>query len=141
MAAGTEAAAPYSWHIPEKPAAKDNGQLSINYGLLWGMVDSYFGLLGIPGTGFLPLEAPSFFMGSLRQDGSRGKGALPSAQRLLHQSAQERGVLRLHPSCGLCGQGLVLLELPQGKTPDQLYCVTSCCHVVVVSTLTVPSLR
>ena len=33
----------------KNPVANNNGLLSINYGLLWGMVACYFGLLGFPG--------------------------------------------------------------------------------------------
>ena len=32
--------------------ASNDGLLSINYGLLWGIVACYFGLLGVPGGGF-----------------------------------------------------------------------------------------
>ena len=35
--------------IPGKPVACNHGLLSVNYGLLWGIVASYFGLLGVPG--------------------------------------------------------------------------------------------
>ena len=31
----------------------NNGLLSINYRLLWGIVAHYFGLLGVPGKGSL----------------------------------------------------------------------------------------
>ena len=36
--------------IPGKPVAYNYGLFSVNYGLLWGIVAYYFGLLGVPGT-------------------------------------------------------------------------------------------
>ena len=38
-------------NLPGKPVAYNYGLLSINYGLLWGIVASFFGLLGVPGKG------------------------------------------------------------------------------------------
>ena len=37
------------YYVPGKPVACNNGLLSINYGLLLGIVACYFGLLGVPG--------------------------------------------------------------------------------------------
>ena len=39
----------FKWQ-PGKPVACNNGLLSINYGLLYGIVACYFRLLGVPGT-------------------------------------------------------------------------------------------
>ena len=36
-------------YLPGKPVACNYGLLSINHGLLWGMVANYFGLLGFSG--------------------------------------------------------------------------------------------
>ena len=41
--------------LPGKPAAYNNGLLSINYGLLWGIVAYCFRLLGFPGTSIFQL--------------------------------------------------------------------------------------
>ena len=38
-----------SKHVPGKPVAYNDGLLSMNYGLFWGIVACYFGLLGFPG--------------------------------------------------------------------------------------------
>ena len=37
-------------NVPGKPVAYNNGLLSINYGLLWGIVACNFRLLGVPCT-------------------------------------------------------------------------------------------
>ena len=37
-------------YVPGKPVAYNSGLLSMDYGLLWGIVASYFGLLGLPGA-------------------------------------------------------------------------------------------
>ena len=36
--------------VPGKPVAHSYGLLSVNYGLLYGIVACYFGLLGVPGS-------------------------------------------------------------------------------------------
>ena len=40
-----------------KPVASNYGLLSVNGGLLWGLVACYFGLLGVPGREYLKLPA------------------------------------------------------------------------------------
>ena len=40
----------YFWSLPGKPVAYNNELLSVNYGLLYGIVACFFGLLGVPGT-------------------------------------------------------------------------------------------
>ena len=36
--------------LPGKPVACNYGLLSVDYGLLWGIVACYFGLLSVPGS-------------------------------------------------------------------------------------------
>ena len=41
---------PLALLIPGKPVAHIYGLLSVKYGLLWSIVASFFGLLGVPGA-------------------------------------------------------------------------------------------
>ena len=41
-------------NLPGEPVASNYGLLSMNSGLLWGIVAYYFRLLGFPGSVFLP---------------------------------------------------------------------------------------
>ena len=46
----TEETRPPDWKLPEKPVAYNNGLLSMNHGLVQGIVAHSFGLLGLPGS-------------------------------------------------------------------------------------------
>ena len=77
-------------HLPGKPGAYNYGLLSVNSGLLWGIVACYFGLLGFPGFfGFFGLQQSRVLCFWLR---GKGSGLLLEGSFSLPQGACLTGI-------------------------------------------------
>ena len=70
--------------VPGKPVAYHNGLLSINYGLVWGIVACCFGLLGVPGTHLLLMLGFKANLLAAEVVGTRDLSRIPSSMAMEH---------------------------------------------------------
>ena len=61
-------------HLPGEPVACSYGLLSVNYGLLWGIVACCFGLLGCPGMYHVEVYLTCLLSQLYQEDGTMGIG-------------------------------------------------------------------